>query len=126
MLRATDDAKLMDATVNGAAAPIELCDELMASAAHPDDACRRRTSTRSLLAPPCGDLGTFIAEAPHSVKGKSALASNPVDCDDSESLAKAVACARRGSFLRAEGPMRGLPTLWKFIQLVQHVGSAAR
>ena len=100
----------MDATVVNRAPPASigvLCDELMASAAHPDDACRRRTwYTLAKLAPlVSGDLGSFYRrKLPHSVQAKKVLwPQTPIDCDDSESLAKAVACVHAvGSFLRAE------------------------
>ena len=107
--RKRDDAKLMDATiVNRAPASIGvLCDELMASAAHPDDACRRRTwYTLAKLAPlVSGDLGAFYRQKlPDAVQAKRVLwPQTPIDCDDSESLAKAVACVHAvGSFLKAE------------------------
>ena len=109
-----------------------LCDELMASAAHPDDACRRRTwYTLAKLAPlVSGDLGSFYRQKlPDSVQKKVLWPQTPVDCDDSESLAKAVACVHAvGSFLKAEVMDSNVASdaLAISIQLVQHVGSRQR
>ena len=114
--RKRDDAKLMDATVVNRAPPASievLCDELMASAAHPDDACRRRTwYTLAKLAPlVSGDLSSFYRrKLPDAPSAKKVLwPQTPIDCDDEGSLAKAsLVCTPSGPSLE----LRSLIQMW--------------
>ena len=83
MLRAKrDDAKLMDASVVNRAPPAStgaLCDELMSSAAHPDDACRRRTWHMLVKLAPLvsGDLGLLSRKLPDPVQAKKCSGRKP-------------------------------------------------